>query len=210
MMRRFLSDTDHIYLACGVTDFRKQISGLVAMVHMQFRLDPYKGSCAFIFCNKKRNSIKILRYPLARQEKDWFRLGLVLPRNDMANWVVRCSEEWLMPVYDRIHDRLMECQVLHMDETRIQCNKEEGKKASSDSFMWVIRSAACERVKATFFHYSRTRNGDIAMKLLEQFQGYLITDAYAGYEKVDNITRALCWSHYPRSIVIPVTPLKVS
>ena len=62
MMRRFLSDTDHIYLACGVTDFRKQISGLVAMVHMQFRLDPYKGSCAFIFCNKKRNSIKILRY----------------------------------------------------------------------------------------------------------------------------------------------------
>ena len=61
-MRRFLSDTDHIYLACGVTDFRKQINGLVAMVHMQFRLDPYKGSCAFIFCNKKRNGIKILRY----------------------------------------------------------------------------------------------------------------------------------------------------
>ena len=48
-MRRFLSDTDHIYLACGVTDFRKQINGLVAMVHMQFRLDTYNGSCAFIF-----------------------------------------------------------------------------------------------------------------------------------------------------------------
>ena len=32
------------------------------MVHMQFRLDPYNGSCAFIFCNKKRNGIKILRY----------------------------------------------------------------------------------------------------------------------------------------------------
>lgn len=62
MMRRFLSDTDHIYLACGTTDFRKQISGLVAMVRMQFKLDPYKGSCAFIFCNKKRNGIKILRY----------------------------------------------------------------------------------------------------------------------------------------------------
>ena len=61
-MRRFLSDTDHLFLACGVTDFRKQISGLFAMVQMQFRLDPYKGSCAFIFCNKKRKSIKILRY----------------------------------------------------------------------------------------------------------------------------------------------------
>ena len=142
-----------------------------------------------------------LGLPLARQEKDWFRLGLVLPRNDMANWVIRCSEEWLTPVYNRIHEKLMECQVLHMDETRIQCNKEEGKKASSDSFMWVIRSAACEEVKATFFHYSRTRNGDIAMKLLERFQGYLITDAYAGYEKVENVTRSLCWSHCRRYLI---------
>ncbi len=142
-----------------------------------------------------------LGLPLARQEKDWFRLGLVLPRNDMANWVIRCSEEWLTPVYDRIHEKLMECQVLHMDETRIQCNKEEGKKASSDSFMWVIRSAACEEIKATFFHYSRTRNGDIAMKLLERFQGYLITDAYAGYEKVENVTRSLCWSHCRRHMI---------
>ena len=62
MMRRFLSDTNHIYLACGATDFRKQISGLVAMVQMQFKLDPYKDCCAFIFCNKRRNGIKILRY----------------------------------------------------------------------------------------------------------------------------------------------------
>ena len=139
--------------------------------------------------------------PLARQERDWFRMGLVLPRNDMANWVIRCSQEWLTPIYDKIREKLMECQVLHMDETRIQCNKEEGKKASSDSFMWVIRSAACEDIKASFFHYSRTRNGDIAMRLLEEFDGYLITDGYAGYEKVQNITRSLCWSHARRYFI---------
>lgn len=139
--------------------------------------------------------------PLARQERDWFRMGLVLPRNDMANWVIRCSQEWLTPIYDRIREKLMECQVLHMDETRIQCNKEEGKKASSDSFMWVIRSAACEDIKASFFHYSRTRNGDIAKRLLEEFDGYLITDAYAGYEKVQNVTRSLCWSHARRYFI---------
>lgn len=139
--------------------------------------------------------------PLARQERDWFRMGLVLPRNDMANWVIRCSQEWLTPIYDRIREKLMECQVLHMDETRIQCNKEDGKKASSDSFMWVIRSAACEDINASFFHYSRTRNGDIAKRLLEEFDGYLITDAYAGYEKVQNVTRSLCWSHARRYFI---------
>lgn len=38
-----------------------------------------------------------------------------------------------------------------MDETRIQCNKEEGKRSSSESFMWVMRSAASEEIQAAFF-----------------------------------------------------------
>ncbi|MDO4327453.1 MAG: transposase [bacterium] len=63
-----------------------------------------------------------------------------------------------------------------MDETRIQCNKEKGKKPSSESFIWVMRSAACEDVQAVFFYYSSTRSGDIAQKLLRSFSGYLITD----------------------------------
>ena len=120
----------------------------------------------------------------------------------MANWVIRCSQDWLEPVYWRIHEKLLECGLIHMDETRIQCNKEEGKRPSSDSFMWVMRSAASEAIQAAFFYYSRTRSGDNAKTLLEGFNGYLITDAYAGYDKVLDIKRALCWSHYLRSIII--------
>jgi len=139
-----------------------------------------------------------LGLPFARQEKDWYRLGLVLPRADMANWIIRCSEEWLTPIYEQIHKKLTECQVLHMDETRIQCNKEKGKKASSQSFMWIIRSAECEETTAAYFYYSRSRNGDIARDLLQGFHGYLITDAYSGYEKVSDIKRSLCWAHVRR------------
>ena len=39
------------------------------------------------------------------------------------------------------------------------------------------------------------------MGLLEEFDGYLITDGYAGYEKVKNITRSLCWSHARRYFI---------
>ncbi|MCA5580538.1 IS66 family insertion sequence element accessory protein TnpB [Enterocloster clostridioformis] len=53
---------EHIYLACGATDFRKQIQGLTALVSMQFQLDPYQGTNVFIFCNKRRDTIKVLRY----------------------------------------------------------------------------------------------------------------------------------------------------
>lgn len=139
--------------------------------------------------------------PLARQEKDWFRLGLVLSSNNMANWIIRCSQEWLEPVYWRIHEKLLECGLLHMDETRIQCNKEEGKLPSSESFMWLMRSAVSEDTQGAFFYYSRSRSGENARKLLDGFHGYLITDAYAGYDKVPDIKRALCWAHCRRYFV---------
>ena len=108
--------------------------------------------------------------------------------------MIRCSQEWLEPVYWRIHEKLLECGLLHMDETRIQCNKEEGKLPGSESFMWVMRSAASEEIQAAFFFYSRSRSGENARKLLKSFDGYLITDAYSGYDTVPDIKRSLCWS----------------
>lgn len=142
-----------------------------------------------------------LGLPLSRQEKDWYCLGLVLSRSNMANWVIRCSEEWFESVYWRIHEKLLECDLIHMDETRIRCNKEEGKLTSSESFMWVMRSAASEDIQAAFFFYFRSRGGENARKLLKDFNGYLITDAYAGYDTVPDIKRALCWSHARRYLI---------
>lgn len=51
--------------------------------------------------------------------------------------------------------------------------KEAGKKADSESFMWVIRSAACEGLQTAFFHYAKSWNGDAAAELLSRFHGYL-------------------------------------
>ena len=88
-----------------------------------------------------------------------------------------------------------------MDEIRIQCNKEEGKLPGSESFMWVMRSAASEEIQAAFFFYSRSRSGENARKLLKSFDGYLITDAYSGYDTVPDIKSSLCWSHVRRYFI---------
>jgi transposase len=53
---------NHIYLALGHTDFRKQISGLTSMVALHFKMDPYSNTCLFLFCNKKHSAIKALRW----------------------------------------------------------------------------------------------------------------------------------------------------
>ena len=61
MINKLLSDISTIYIAYGATDFRKQIGSLCTEVKARFNLNPYKNA-AFIFCNKKRNSIKVLCY----------------------------------------------------------------------------------------------------------------------------------------------------
>lgn len=61
MINNMLKNINSIYIAYGATDFRKQTSSLCEMVQRKFQLDPFSNS-AFIFCNKKRTSIKVLCY----------------------------------------------------------------------------------------------------------------------------------------------------
>jgi len=50
-----------VYLACGGTDMRKSINGLMAIVETGFHLDPFDGAL-FVFCNKNRDRLKILEW----------------------------------------------------------------------------------------------------------------------------------------------------
>lgn len=52
---------DRVYLARGSTDLRKSIDGLAVIVKECFDLDPF-SPCLFVFCNRKRDKLKILQW----------------------------------------------------------------------------------------------------------------------------------------------------
>ena len=52
---------DTVYIACGATDLRKSIDGLVIIVKNELKLDPFEKAL-FVFCNKQMNRIKIFHF----------------------------------------------------------------------------------------------------------------------------------------------------
>lgn len=52
---------ERVYLACGPTDLRKSIDGLSILVSQAFDLDPFSPSL-FVFCNRRRDKLKILHW----------------------------------------------------------------------------------------------------------------------------------------------------
>ncbi len=54
-----ISKAERIYIACGYTDMRKSIDGLVSLVQQSFHLDPFSKSL-FLFCGRRRDRMKAL------------------------------------------------------------------------------------------------------------------------------------------------------
>ena len=57
-MKMFVEPAD-IYLYMDIVDFRKSINGLIVVVEQDMNLNPFRDAL-FVFCNKKRDKVKIL------------------------------------------------------------------------------------------------------------------------------------------------------
>lgn len=116
--------------------------------------------------------------PLARQEKIWARQGVELSRVTMANWVIRCAQSWLKPLYKHMNRQLLEQSVIHADETVVQVLKEDNKPVASESRMWLYASGEYSSQYIRIFEYQPDRSGKRPESFLKGFSGCLITDGY--------------------------------
>jgi transposase len=139
--------------------------------------------------------------PLYRQEKEWEALGVKLSRATMSKWIMASYRDWLSPVINLLHQKLLEEEYLHCDETPIQVLQEPGRKNTTDSYMWVYSTGKYSKYPIRLFEYQPGRGGKYPEAFLKGFRGYLHTDAYAGYNKVAGVTQCFCFSHLRRKFV---------
>jgi transposase len=137
--------------------------------------------------------------PLYRQESILARAGIELSRTTLATWMGRVAT-LLTPLCNLFSDLLLSAKVLFVDETHLQVLKVPGKAATSKSYLWV-RVGDVDGKKIILFHFDPTRSGEVPTLLLDGYRGFVTTDDYSGYnriEKMPGIRRLQCWMHIRR------------
>lgn len=136
--------------------------------------------------------------PYYRQESGMAELGLKLPRETMANWYIYCAEHYFYPIYEVIHEHLIQRDLLHADETTCQVLREDGKRAESTSYMWIYLTGSDGLAPIVLYDYEAGRSGSYARDFLEGFSGLLQCDGYQGYHRVTDVVLVCCLAHCRR------------
>jgi transposase len=144
--------------------------------------------------------------PLYRQEQQFRRTGVLLSRQNLANWVI-AGAVWLEHIFKALHATLLEQDIAHADETVLQVLREAGRAAQTESRMWLYSSGRYS-YPIRLFEYQMTRSGEHPRKFLAGFSGYLHVDAYSAYKTLPDVRLAGCLAHARRKYtdIIKILP----
>jgi transposase len=137
--------------------------------------------------------------PLYRQAKIFKkRFGVPFSDTTLSNWMIKGSEA-LEPIIDLLKLRLLENAYIQADETTLQVLKEQNRKVTQKSYIWL--GVGMDKYPVVYMKYANSRNRSVPTTLFTGFSGYLQTDGYAGYNQVvrqEGITQLACWAHARR------------
>jgi len=136
--------------------------------------------------------------PLERQSKIYERSGVSLSVSTLCDWIGSMAK-CLVPIYEAQKELVLQDFLVQTDDTPVLVVQNFGpanKQRRIRGYFWPYLGR-CEVVFD--FTLSRSRDGPFAF--LQGFQGYLQTDAYAGYHQVqavDGIVAVGCMAHARR------------
>ncbi len=139
-----------------------------------------------------------LSIPLYRQEKEFKQLGLDIKRNNLSNWFI-AGANLLGYLYNIIHNDIIKSDIAHADETTVTVINKKNKD-NTTGYMWLLRSCKYD-VPISLYFYKDSREHIHAKDILTGFKGYLHTDCYEAYFKLDNVVNVACIAHLRRKLI---------
>ena len=154
--------------------------------------------------------------PLYRQSMDLQNRGLFIPRQDMSNWIVRFSDEYLSVPYYFMQKLQCARDYGQCDESTLQVLHEEGRDAHTKSYVWVHTTGELDENghPIVIFVYEPTRGTDHLRNYYAGFTGTLSCDAYGAYvllgkESAGRIIISGCLMHARRRFAEAFEILKI-
>ncbi len=135
--------------------------------------------------------------PLYRQVDILNRSGIDISRATLANWCVQLGSK-VQVIVDAMKAQLLKESLICADETTVQVLREEDRAAQSKSYMWVYRSGEFTENPVVIYDYHPSRTGACVREFFGNYQGYLLSDGYSGYDMVDTVTHAAYMAHVLR------------
>jgi len=137
--------------------------------------------------------------PFYRQEKQFSRIGIELPRATMCNWTMKILDACEI-ILDMMKNSVCKSPVINIDETPLKVLKEPDR---SKSYMWVFKGTPRGK-PVILYQYHPSRSSDVPAEFLKNYKGIVQTDGYAGYkflENNENIMHVGCWVHARRKFI---------
>ena len=140
--------------------------------------------------------------PFYRQEKIFARMNVDLKRANMCNWTVKAAEA-CQGLLNLMENKLLSGEVTGIDETTVQVMNEPGRENTQKSYMWLLRGGPPEE-PVLLYKYRETRQAKFLEEMLRNYNGVIVTDGYAGYDRVGKmkgIVHAGCMAHARRKFI---------
>ena len=97
---------------------------------------------------------------------------------------------------------VMSQRVVHADETPVALLA-PGRGKTKKAYVWVYRTTNFVAQRAVLFDFCTSRGGEHPRRVLQDFEGTLVTDDYSGYHQLQRqgrIKAALCMAHARRKL----------
>jgi transposase len=133
--------------------------------------------------------------PLYRLEKELSRIGVPVARSTLGDLFHRAAVH-LEPLVRRMEQLVREAAIVRADETSKRVMAE---KKCHTGFIWTFRARVPKPL--IVYRFAASRSGETPREVLGGTRGYLVVDAYSGYNDVVGVegrTRVGCHAHLRR------------